>query len=386
MRKYGYEIISIPQKDAALAMTEVLNRSLPYIDTYFEEEYLKIKILSKHQEKYRRAFAEKGIDADFGISKGAFAKISRYFRRYGLIIGLGFMLTCVYFSSLFVWRIDIEGNINTCDQEILELLNDSGIKLGTFIPKINYDDVHNKFLIKSKNIAWISVNINGNIATVSVREKLPENSIVSPTYTNVVAKSDAQIYQVRLINGKNVVSRGDIVKKGEILVSGVIDSQSQGIRYTNANAEVLAYVNKEINIAVPLKISEKTYKEKAFKEKYITFFTNSINFSLKYNNSGALYDTIETRNRVTLFGRIVLPIEITTKSYREYTLTERTRSYDEAIEIAFSQLNVEMEKCLSSAELISRDIKTSLDNEYLYVTCKIYCIENIAELVEFKTS
>lgn len=384
MRKYGYKIIEIKKEDSASAMSEILTNALPYISASAEESCLKIKILSKHEENFKKAFENKHITASFGESKGFFAKISRYFKRYGFIFGIILMLVCVYLSSLFVWRIEIDGNIEASDEEVIELLKSSGISLGTFIPGINYDDVHNKFLLNSDKIAWISVNIQGNVAKVSVREKLSEKKKQYPTHTNVLAKCDAQIYQIRLLNGKTVISVGDIVKKGDLLVSGVINSQSQGVRYVDANAEILAYVNKEINVKIPFKISEKEYKSKDFSEKYIIFFTNSINFSLKYRNQGSLYDTIETRRRVRLFNNIELPIEILSKTYREYDLIERQRSYKEAVDIAFIELEKELSSTLECSTLIKKEINTSWDENFFYISCDLYCIEDIAELIEFE--
>ena len=387
MRKFGYVIIKVSKECSGKAMDVILTNSLVYKKARIcDNENLEITIFAKHEEKFKYLFESNSIEAIYSDNVGFFAKLSRYFKRYGFIIGALFLLLCVYLSSLFVWRIDIEGNSTIDDEEILDILEECGISLGTFIPKINYADVHNEFLLKSENIAWISINISGNVAKVLVRENLKQNDEKKSTYTNVISKYDAQIHLVKLYNGEKVVINGDIVKKGDLLISGIMNSQSQGVRYVHADGIVMGYVNKPINVKIPFKNEQKVYTDKEYTEKSYKIFSKLINFSLKYRNYGELYDKIEEKEKVTLFGKIQLPIEVYTTTYKEYEIVSVEYSYSQAVDIAFAELRAQMDVALENAELISKNLETSWDDEYLYITCNLYCLENIAELSEFEVN
>ena len=52
--------------------------------------------------------------------------------------------------------------------------------------------------------------------------------------------------------------------------------------------------------------------------------------------------------------------------------------------MAFSELRYKLDGALLNAELISKKINTYRDDADFYVECELYCIENIASVVEFK--
>ena len=376
--------ITVSKDHRNSAMNLILVNQLSYRRTHITENMeLEIFVRARDKDSFERIFKSENIDAEFGKSTGAIAVLARYQNRWGLIFGVLLLMSMVYLSSLFVWRIDISGNENVSDKEIISSLENSGFCLGSFIPSVDYDNIHNKFLMNSNDISWISINIRGSIATVHIKERQKENTESKATYSNVVASRDAQIATIQLYNGKKVISIGDVVKKGELLISGVVDSTALGVRYTNARGVVKGYVNKPIFIKIPLKSVKKEYTGKEFDEKSIKLFSKTINFSLKYRNYIGLCDKIETSQRLLLFGKIELPIEITTTRYLEYEAKDRIYSYREAVDAAFSCLKSEMSVMLENSELISKSITTSYDDDYFYINCNLYCLEDIAEVVEF---
>ena len=102
------------------------------------------------------------------------AVVERYKSRCGVLVGAFFLIISMFTSSKFVWRIDIDGNLHVSDEEITKCLENVGFRLGTFIPSVDYDTLHNEFLLECDDVAWISVNVVGNVAKVLVRERIPE--------------------------------------------------------------------------------------------------------------------------------------------------------------------------------------------------------------------
>ncbi|MBQ8738066.1 MAG: sporulation protein YqfD [Clostridia bacterium] len=378
--KLGYLKITIPKEHKNSAMNAILQNQLSYKRVEFtHDSSIQITIKASMQDEYKTLFEKEGVLATFGKVEGAVAYLSNYKARLGLIIGVFMVILSVYCSSLFIWRIDIVGNETLSKEEILSMLEDSECYVGAFIPKINYDSLHNRVILNSPSISWISVNIKGNVATVMIRESEKEKPQDSSEYANIVSKYDAQIVLVKLFEGEKKVFVGDTVKKGDLLISGIMDSQSLGTRYVEAKGSVMGYVNKSISVKIPLQYEKKVYQKDSYIEKNIKIFNKSIKFSLKGRNEEAFCDKIIKSNRVKLFGKIEVPIEITTTEYLPYESQDATYTYNEAVDIAFSRLREELDIALADAQLISKSIRISYDSENVYIDCDLYCIESIGE-------
>ena len=99
----------------------------------------------------------------------------------------------------------------------------------------------------------MSINIIGTHAEVQIREyeeskKEQETGVLG---ANIVAGKSGLVEDVRVYQGNVVVSSGMYVEKGDLLVSGLYDSERVGFRYTRASGEVMARTTSEILIEIP---------------------------------------------------------------------------------------------------------------------------------------
>ncbi|MBQ8545842.1 MAG: sporulation protein YqfD [Clostridia bacterium] len=385
MKRFLYSKIEIivSKKKKVLALDIILKNNLTYVKVLEKDEKTFILIYAKHYNQYKSVFEKYDIEYTTGKEYGLFYHFKKNKHRVGLFIGVFLFVLLSYFSSKLVWRINISGNEKFSDEEIEEILYNAGFSLGEYIPNIDYDELHNKVLLQSNEISWISININGTVANVEVKETLKEDNKDKSQYTNVISKYDGYISSVNVINGEKVVSAGNIVKKGDLLISGVINSQSEGVRFVHAEGDVRAYVNKEILIEIPLVSNEKQYTGKVYEEKKYKLFSKYINFSLKNSNYNDFCDKIEKTEPVSILGFNNLPFKKTTTKYYEYQIKEVTRTKEEAVELAFVELNKELDQALKTAELVSKTVNTYYKNRCVYIECDIYCLETISEEVQF---
>lgn len=370
---------TIQAKDKSKAMNLIVNENIACSDSKVNENReLEIFITGKQNKDIERLFVNNGIEAKIEEIPGMLKALDRLKHRWGIIIGAILSLIILIASSKFIWKIDVEGNHALSDSEIISELEKAGLSLGTYIPKIDYDSLHNKILLNSKMLSWVSVNINGTVATVKVKEKQRGEEQGAPVYTNVVAKSDGYIETVLVEDGKKMVSIGQVVKKGDILISGVINSQSQGVRYEHAKGQVLAYVNKDINIKVPFKETVKIYTGKIISNKSYKIYNFPLKFLIKYRNPDGFYDTIEKKEKLSLLGISNIPVEITTTTYYEYNFEDVCYTKSQATDKAFAELRKQMDIQLKDSELISKKVNMYFDGEYFYLDCELYCLEDIA--------
>ncbi len=383
MLKFGSKTYIIVGKASKLiCLNIILSNNLSYYSLFEKNEKLYFEISLFKKKRFTELFEFANIEYEIKETRGFFSFFKTIRLRAGIIIGILLLLFSTYISSNMVWKINISGNSQFDDETIIEALESSGFFVGKFIPSIKYDELHNNVLLSNDNISWVSININGNVANVEVKETLKENSSEQNTYCNVVSRYDGYISSIKVINGEKVVSAGQVVKKGDLLISGIIDSKAEGVRYLHAEGEVKAYVNKQIFVKIPHKTEIKAYTGKVVKLKKLKLFSKYINFSLKSNNYNEFYDKIDKKETINILGIDNLPIMLETTKLYQYQYQEITRDKQEIIDLAFKELNYQMNEALKNAELVSKSMNSYYDGESYYIECDLYCLEDIAEEVE----
>ncbi|MBQ7760769.1 MAG: sporulation protein YqfD [Clostridia bacterium] len=375
--------ISIETKSKATLFTEILKNELTYESVEFKGNNVILTIKERYFKKFD--FVLKSLQLRYTISKkyGVNELLFLIFKRKGLLFGGIFLIFTLLISSKFVWQINVYGEEKMSKEEVLEELSQNGLAVGTSISSINYDSLHNKILLNSNKIAWISVNIDGNIANVNIKETKNEEIKHEEKYGNVVANKEGQICSIKLIEGEKVVKIGDIVKKGDLLISGIIDSQAQGVLYCKANGVVNAYTHTEIVVETSYVQTTKKYVSVDVQQKAINILGNNINFFIKHNKNTQNCDKIEIKKNLKLFNIDNLPIFLTQTKLYEYELIENTFTKEQAVDLAFIELRKKLDLALSDAELVSKEVSVEYNETGIKIICDLYCIENIAKKQEF---
>lgn len=166
----------------------------------------------------------------------------RYKHRKMLIGGMLIFLVALYVLSSFVWIVEVEGVTKIDEGTLYNLLEEKGIKPGIYKGKLNLWEIENEMLIEVPELSWISIELIGTKAIARVVERVKPPSIIdTSTPCNVVASKDGIISQVIPLEGDVVVGVGDTVKKGQLLISGIIDhDDAQIIRYVHARGNIFA--------------------------------------------------------------------------------------------------------------------------------------------------
>lgn len=129
----------------------------------------------------RRVASKTNTDVEIVGKKGIVFKIIRYRKRYGIIAGLIFAFTVIFYCSNTVMRIDISGNYLVSDDKILAVLNSNGVKYGSFIPEINTGNVQRRILVAYDELSWVTVRASDGRVVVDVTEAV-EKPEMSPIH------------------------------------------------------------------------------------------------------------------------------------------------------------------------------------------------------------
>lgn len=183
----------------------------------------------------------------------------------------GFCL--LFVLSCFIWNIHIEGNYANSTAELLGCLQRHQITHGT--PKKNLHTAEIAELLRREfpSITWVSVKIEGTQLVLNIRENidgyLEQEADESPV--DLVAQKDGTVLSMITRSGTPLSQAGKACKKGEVLVSGVLeildDSQEVMQReYVHADADIKIRTSCPYYREFPLRHSVRSYCGKVEKE------------------------------------------------------------------------------------------------------------------------
>lgn len=172
---------------------------------------------------------------------GFINKIKLLISRKFFVIGFLLFVIFIFLSTSFVTDIYVSGNDTLSSNQIVSMLSDSGFSVGTFVHNINCKEIQQKVLLKEDKLSWLWIHIEGSKAYVHVKETVKKPNISDNfDYSNCVAMCDGVIEEVMPRYGKQIVYPGDVVKKGDLLISGLSETKASGTRYLHADGIVTA--------------------------------------------------------------------------------------------------------------------------------------------------
>ena len=380
----GETVFEASGKDAARIFNLCMKERIPYGRTAWDGECFLLTAVGRAASRLLALCEREGIALRVRKQSGLRWLWARYRGRLGLLIGLFAVALLFALSRGVVWNIRSEGNERLSDARIFTLLAENGVEVGAPLGKIKPDFVEGNILLAEKDISWISVHVKGTTVGVELRET--ERGVREEgRATNLVALCDGQIERIEVYDGNVTVKKGDIVRRGELLASGVYDTaEGNEIRTVRAYGEVFARTVHEYSVEIPLLYQKKVYTGREWREKTLKFFAKSIKVFTNSRNAPPTCDILYYNNDMSFFGGEPLPVGIHTALYREYSLERVTLSHETAAEYAFAQLERELAELSERGELINKAISFELTEEAYLLHCRVTCIENIAVAQEIE--
>lgn len=377
----------VPREHATAVMNVLLEKGYSYEQVCFTREGDVTLVCALASAKaFAADCAERGLSVTVVGDSGLPPLLLRYRKRFGLLLGGMLAVLLVFLSEQFVWDVRISGNVNLSEEEVLEELEACGLSVGSYIPRLHTVSLENRVLMHSERISWLSVCLDGTVAQVQVIEHVPptvgEESHASPA--NVVASCDGQIEWVELYRGNCAVKIGQAVRKGDLLISGVYDSATQGSRYTRAAGRVLARTERVFHIEIPLSCETKCYGKTQLSSLSMNFFDFFFNFYKKGGNGDEMYDIITEEICFSWFGSHALPFSLTAERAVLYEMQPYRRTAQEASDLAYAALEYALSALSDDAQLLRKSIVPTLTEDAFVLECTVVCIEDIACQLDFE--
>ena len=286
-------------------------------------------------------------------------------------------LSLTLFSSLFIWDIEVRGNEKLSDGEIIRALAECGVECGAYWPSLKVDLIRSEMIEKLPELAWMTVNVNGSRAVVPVSERLPDAEIYDESEScDLTAKREGIIERVSALNGKPLVSVGQSVAKGDILISGGIDSITDAPRFVRAYGEVIARTWHNETAVCPEIQRVKRHTGRVKRRFALKFGKNRINF---YPDSKKAVDECDKsihNYKLGIDGVFTFPVSLVVEELRPYTSEEQR--VDESANMK-KRLAARIEET-TEGEIISRAEASGKKNGFVIASVRCECRENIAEV------
>lgn len=207
-----------------------------------------------------------------------------------------------------------------------------------------------------EELEWLEIERIGTKYVVKVEQRKIKKVEVDDTPQNIVAKKDGMIVSIEASKGEVMKSKNDYVKKGDVLITGVIKNKEEVKTKVHAEGKVFAETWYQVSIDFPLHYydSKLTGKEKNvlsffFLGKEITLFGG--------------FPEKEEKNIVS-FRNVALPIGLSYKTIREKVVTDLNLSVEEASLMARKKAREKLKKKLGEEdEIISEKVLKMEQND-----------------------
>ena len=332
---------------------------------YINDNEILVKIFDKDFKKIKRYnyYSEITIYKRLGLD---YIKDKIYELKY-LILVFFVCIISLYFISNIIVDIDVIHSNKNIRELLIDELELNGIKKYSYKKDFNeLENVKNTILENNKDkLEWISITNVGMKYIVRVEERILDEIKEEKEYCNVVASKEGLVTNIYASSGEVIVSNNDIVKKGDILISGniVLNEESKGT--ICASGKVMANVWYNTNISLNRKYLKKDYTK-----------------NKRYNIE--IFNKILRNNKYIKYDKEYLINTKYIKIYKEkeYKFKEYIYSDKELIKKALNEVDIKFKNKIGECgKVIKKHIlEQSITNNKIDMKVFVITNENIAEV------
>ena len=280
------------------------------------------------------------------------AKIQYLVHKYFVfLLGIVFFLGIIFFLSHVIFQVDVVHSNELIRSIIYEDLKQFGIERFHF--KVSYEEkeeIVEKILEKeTEKIEWLEIEEVGTkyIVRVEERKKSREKKACRPQ--NIVAKKDAMILEIHAEEGEVKKKKLDYVKRGDVIISGLIYNKEDIVSKRCARGQVFGEVWYQVTLEIPKHYHEEKVTGKKKRKLEVQFLNTTYHLF-------SHYDTYQKKSKVLLKSRL-LPIQFLFSTYLETEVIDEKYTLDsidsKAYSLALEKLSQQLSK---DDEVISKKI------------------------------
>ncbi len=357
--------------EAGIEVWNVRSESGAVLFEVFARDYLRLRPLRRKSQCRLRLVRRRGLP---------FA-LRRIRHPIGLAFGLALMLAVIYLMGALVMDVRIVGNTALSGGVLMQSLAEHGLREGMWQSEVDGENIVHRVLIDNDALSWMTVNPMFGTVEVIVWDKIdkPESGI-GPYGSAVRAAADAQITEMEVESGTPVVAKGDVVKRGNLLV--VPQSAALGGSWTGSvRAAVWAKTSWEVEFAAERDGVDRTPTGRVQKNYSLELFGAPVGLPQR-DTSFRWFDSASYRRPLRLFS-VTLPVNLIVTEYTEVAQSARSRT-DVELEVVLRDAQRAYEReTLGEREILNRQEAYTVTDGGAVLRVEYLCLENIAEYAAY---
>lgn len=366
-------LVSITDEEYLNIIKVLLRLDIYYSELNIKDNKVYFKVNYEDYKNLKKYFTNIKLEKRLGLD-GIISFIKKHY-----IILISFIITygILLLLSNVIFDIEIVTNNNELKRIINLYLEENGIEKNKFMK--SYDEleiIKKKILEENKDtIEWLEIERVGTKYIVNLTERVINEEKIETSKRDLVAKKDALILYLINKNGTSIKEVNELVKKGDIIITGDIIKNEEVVDRVDAKGEVYGEVWYTVNTTVPYKHIDYVKTGEIVNHIYLDIFGKKFTLMGKYDTKNEIVTTKVLLDKPYLFFKVV-------KEEKElYEYVTHTVTYEEAYEEALKRSERVINEKLSSDEYII-DKKVLKINKYsskieIEIFYKVY--ENIGE-------
>ena len=341
------------------------------------DDILYCSVLASEYKALRRLARKSGIKISLREKHGLPFFIWRHRHRKGLLVGAVCFWLTLYFLSLYIWSIDVQGATAVDKSELDNLINSIGVSVGTLKSEIDAPIIEKSIMNQFENISWVSVNVRGSVLSLELKERVePPDLIPSESPCNVKATREGQVVRMEVYQGSPEVKCGDAVVEGQLLVSGFVEDDFGVCNLRHADAKIFALTRRELKQEVALTQLERQPTGKVVVRKRLKLFGVELPLTLLPAPRGSYEKSLQIDN-ANVMG-VSLPASHYKEIWTQFCEVQVTLTRDEAMSRAHKALEDEENELFKEMHILGCDKKEKFTNDKAILIASYLCEENIA--------
>lgn len=309
--------------------------------------------------------------------RGLWFTARRYRKRLGLMAGVFLFFGGLFFSQSFLWAIDVEPTQRVTTQQVLDVLEQHGVSIGTYLPGTDLDTVAMYARTELPGLSFLALNRIGSRIQVEMADAVDPPEPKNPSgICNIVAEKPGIVRSVEAYSGQQQVKPGQSVAEGALLVSGIFENRDGKILYVHADAQIMAETEESRTFSIPLAYTERIpegepetfYRVDLFGKKWPLFLAKK---------EERLYESDFSMFEPKL-GNFLLPIGVEKEVRSFYREEKRTRTEEEALELLKNMAEVYEQELAKGAQVLGKEESARTVDGKVELSVTYTLLENIA--------
>ena len=176
--------------------------------------------------------------------KGFALPLLMLWRKVGIIIGTIIFCLSTYCINDFIFGFSFSGSGSALEKEVVEYLNGVGIKKFTRFSDINTQKLEDQILANNPNLSFVGITKNGNTLCFELALANQNTDALKGNVCSLKSDVSGVIEKIKVYRGTAVVTEGDNVNSGDLLVDGKMTIKEQVVDI-NVIATVWIIARKE---------------------------------------------------------------------------------------------------------------------------------------------